>query len=75
MISDRENEVKVKKYADENHYTILANTFGTLEYVKYCYGEMKTRTTEFLKWSKGSDTITITKEGISKKIKISEVSK
>ena len=70
MLSDRENEIKVKKYADANHYTILANTFGTLEYVKYCYEE--NRTTEFLKWAKGSDKVTITRKGISKKIKISD---
>ena len=69
--TERENENKVKKYADENNFTILANTFGSLEYVKYCYGKM--RTTAFLKWSKGSDTITITKEGSSKKINLSEV--
>ena len=68
MISDRMNEVKVKRYAEANHFTILANTFGTLEYVKYCYGEM--RTTAFLKWSKGSDSVTISKDGTDKKIKI-----
>ena len=73
MISDRENEIKVRKYASDNRYTILANTFGALEYVKYCYNEM--RTTSFLKWSKGSDCITITKEGISKKLKLSEIYK
>ena len=71
MISDKEYENKVKRYAEENHYTILANTFGTLEYVKYCYGEM--RSTAFLKWSKGSDTIIETKQGTTKRIKISEV--
>jgi hypothetical protein len=68
MISDRVNEVKVKKYAEATHFTILANTFGTLEYVKYCYGEM--RTTAFLKWPKGSDSVTISKDGTDKKIKI-----
>ena len=71
MISDKENENKVKKYASDNHYTILANTFGALEYVKYSYE--KQRLTEFLKWSKGSDIITVTREGITKKIKLSDV--
>jgi len=71
MKSDREDEIKVKKYADDNRYTILANTFGALEYVKYCY-EKKT-TTAFLKWPKGSDTLSITKEGITKKIKLTEI--
>jgi len=71
MRTERENENKVKKYADENNFTILANTFGSLEYVKYCYG--KIRSTTFLKWSKGSDTMTITNEGSSKKINLSEV--
>ena len=73
MITDRENENKVKKYATENYYTLVANTFGTLEYVKYCYED--TRTTEFLKWPKGSDSITIIKKGITKKIKLEDVKK
>ena len=73
MLNDRENENKVKQYAENNNYTILANTFGALEYVKYCYGEM--RSTAFLKWSKGSDTITITEKGKSKKIKLLEIEK
>lgn len=71
MISDRENEIKVKRYATENHYTILANTLGALEYVKYCYVGM--RTTSFLKWPKGSDAITVTKNGVTKKLKISDI--
>ena len=68
MISDRENEVKIKQFAEKNHYTILANTLGTLEYVKYCYKEQ--RATNFLKWPKGSDSVIISNDGISKKIKI-----
>ena len=71
MIIDYEKEIKVKKYASENHYTILANTFGALEYVKYCY--KKKTATAFLKWPKGSDTLSITKEGITKKIKLTEI--
>jgi hypothetical protein len=71
VITDRENEIKVKKYADANQYTILANTFGCLEYVKYCYKD--SRVTEFLKWPKGSDTISITRKGITKKIKLIDV--
>ena len=68
MISDRENEVKIKQFAEKNRYTILANTLGTLEYVKYCY-EVQ-RATNFLKWPKGSDSVIIVTDGISKKIKI-----
>ena len=64
MLNDRENEIKVKKYAEENRYTILANTFGALEYVKYCY--VNNKISETLKWPKGSDTFSITKEGITK---------
>ncbi len=71
MINDREKENKVKKYAEQNNYTILANTFGSLEYVKYHYGEM--RTTAFLKWPKGSDVISVTNEGVTRKIKIDEI--
>ena len=52
MIYEKESEVKVKRYADSNNYTILANTFGALEYVKYDYS--KYRVTKFLKWSKKS---------------------
>ena len=70
MVNDRENENKVKKYAADNHYTILANTFGTLEYVKYSYS--KCRTTSFLKWSKGCDTVTLTIEGVTRKINLIE---
>lgn len=73
MLSDKENENKVKKYAEENHFTILANTFGALEYVKYCY--VKNNVSEFLKWPKGSDEISITKEGITKKIKLLKMEK
>ena len=71
MINDREVETKIKKYASENHYTILANTLGALEYVKYCYKDFKT--TSFLKWAKGSDTFTITKKGKIKKINIEDI--
>ena len=73
MISDKESEIKVKKYANDNRYTILANTFGALEFVKYCYEEK--RLTEFLKWTKGSSVITVTREGISKKINLSDIGK
>ena len=73
MVNDRENENKVKKYAAEHHYTILANTFGTLEYVRYSFKDR--RTTSFLKWSKGCDNITVTNEGITKKIYLSELGK
>lgn len=71
MITEKDSEIKVIKYAEKNNYTILANTFGSLEYVKYCHG--KNLIAEFLKWPKGSDSLIITKEGISKKIKLSEV--
>ena len=73
MLNDKENENKVKKYAEENHYTILANTFGALEYVKYCYGE--SNVTEFLKWPKGSNEISITKKGITRKINLLKLEK
>lgn len=71
MINDRESENKIKKYASENHFTILANTFGTLEYVKYCYNDYRTKS--FLKWSKGSNIFTVTSKGITKKIKIEDI--
>ena len=71
MISDREYENKVKKYAEENHYTILANTFGALEYVKYSYTDSKV--TSFLKWPKGSDIIAISENGKTKKIDLKTI--
>ena len=73
MVSERETEIKVMEYASKNNYTILANTFGALEYVKYDYRDVKT--TKFLKWSKGSDTITIKENNIKTKIKIVELDK
>ena len=72
MICEKESELKVKKYAENNNYTILANTFGALEYVKYDYKEL--RVAKFLKWSKGSDSISITANNNTKKIKLSEIS-
>ena len=73
MVNDRENETKVKLYASDNRYTILANTFGALEYVKYCYEDF--RVTSFLKWPKGSDAITIEENNKLTKIKIEELDK
>ena len=71
MISEKESETKVKKYANENNYTILANTFGTLEYVKYDY--TAGRVTKFLKWPKGSDSISISVNNETTKIKLSDI--
>ena len=71
MISERDTEIKVINYAEANQYTILANTFGALEYVKYDFTNGKT--TKFLKWCKGSDKITIKENKKELKIKISEL--
>ena len=71
MISERDTEIKVVKYAEANQYTILANTFGSIEYVKYDF--TNGRTTKFLKWHKGSDNITIRENKKELKIKISEL--
>ena len=71
MISEKEIENKVKKYAENNNYTILANTLGALEYVKYDY--KKGRVSKFLKWYKGADNIAITENKTTKKINISEI--
>ena len=73
MICERETEIKVMKYADKNHYTILANTFGALEYVKYEYNDV--RITKFLKWPKGSDAIIIKENDKKTKIKITDLEK
>ena len=71
MICEKESEVKVKKYADNNNYTILANTFGALEYVKYDF--KLGRVAKFLKWPKGSDYISISENNETVKIKLSEI--
>lgn len=73
MLSDKENENKVKKYADENNFTIIANKLGSLEYVKYC--SVETSVIEFLKWPKGADEMSLTRKGIVKKIKIVSLEK
>ena len=71
MICEKESETKVKKYAENNNYTILANTFGALEYVKYDYVE--NRIAKFLKWPKGSDSVTITANNQTTRLKLSEM--
>ena len=71
MINDKEKENKVKKYADENFYTILANTHGCLEYVKYNSSDI--RLTSFLKWPKGADSITISTSNKTTKLQLSEI--
>ena len=71
MICEKETENKVKRYAENNNYTILANTFGALEYVKYDFTQ--NRIAKFLKWPKGSDNLTITIENKVTKIKLSEI--
>ena len=73
MICERDDEIKVMEYASKNNYTILANTLGALEYVKYDYNNI--RTAKFLKWPKGSDSITIRDDNKSIKIKIKELEK
>lgn len=71
MICERDVEIKIMEYASKNNYTILANTLGALEYVKYEYHN--SRTAKFLKWPKGSDTITIKENNKLTKIKIKEL--
>ena len=66
MINDYSVEQMIKKYAVENKYTLIANTFGSLEYIKYIDRNINT-----LKWSKGSDSVIIA----GKKIKIDNLIK
>jgi len=68
MTSEKEITDKIKNYAALNQYTILSNTFGMIEYIKFCY--KKNKIVSHLKWIKGSNFITITKNNISKKIDI-----
>ena len=58
MICERDKELKVLKYARENNYTIIANTFGSIHFVKY--DNRGQSATKFLKWPKGSTKITLT---------------
>ena len=71
MICERETEIKVKEYAEKNHYTILANTLGSIEYVKYCNKGIQS--TSFLKWPKGSDSIIIEDSKNKVRINIKEL--
>ena len=71
MVSDQEKENKVIKYAKENNYTILANTHGALEYVKYDI--VKSRMTTFMKWPKGSDTVMLSIDGNVTKVEIDKL--
>ena len=73
MITERDTELKVMEYASKNNYTILANTLGALEYVKYDYENMKTA--KFLKWPKGCNEVTIKTNNKITKIKITELVK
>lgn len=74
MIDDYDVQRAVQRYADENRYTLIANTPGSLEFVKYeaiKKGGVSLRT---LKWSKGSDTVTISnKDNKFKKYKIEKL--
>ncbi len=72
MICDTEEENKVKKYAELNNYTMLADRLGYIEYVKY--SSFKTGSVPvFLKWPKGSHKLIFTKEGIVEKISLSDI--
>jgi hypothetical protein len=72
MIPETEARFKVIKYAEKNNYTILANTFGALEYVKYEFKD-GVNNTVFLKWPKGGNEIMISKNKKTKKINLSEL--
>jgi len=71
MICEKEKERKVQKYAEINNYTIIANTLGAIEYVKYDYSEG--RSAKFLKWPKGADSVTIMINKKTTKISITEL--
>ena len=54
MVDDYNIERLVKNYARENNYTLVANTPGTLEYVKYVGGSSKIT---IMKWPRGCNSI------------------
>lgn len=69
MIDDYHVQKIVAEYALNNRYTLVANTPGSLEYVKFETGS----TMSTMKWSKGSDTIIITVNNSNEKIKIEKI--
>ena len=56
MVDDYNIERLVKNYARENNYTLVANTPGTLEYVKYVGGSSKIT---IMKWPRGCNSIIV----------------
>jgi hypothetical protein len=70
MIDDYPVERLVRKYAKENQYTLVANTPGTLEYVKYV-----NKTITIMKWPKGSGSVTIHSGLVSEKLKLNTIIK
>lgn len=71
MMCERDKELKVLKYAKENNYTILANTFGSIQFVKYDYENQ--RVAKFLKWPKGSNKITLTCNEVKTTVDLAEM--
>jgi hypothetical protein len=69
MVDDYPTEKLIQKYAKENKFTLIANSPGTLEYVKFDK-DSKKHDIIMMKWSKGTDDIIITSNGISKRLKI-----
>ena len=57
MVDDYATEKLIKRYAEENYFTLVSNSPGSLEYVKYINNDMKK--IMLLKWPKGSDTVII----------------
>lgn len=69
MIDDYHVQKIIEDYALKNKFTLVANTLGSLQYVKY--NSKKLIIT--MKWSKGSDTIIFKLKDKTKKINISEL--
>lgn len=56
MVDDYNTERLVKNYARENNYTLVANTPGTLEFVKYDEGVSRMI---IMKWPRGCSSIIV----------------
>jgi hypothetical protein len=68
MVDDYMTEKLIKKHAKEQGYTLVANSYGSLSYVKYIKGEMT-----IMKWHKGANDINITTKDKTEKIPISNL--
>ena len=70
MVDDYPIERKIRQYAIENNFTLVANTPGTLEYVKY---NKNSTTMTIMRWPKGSKSVVINKGSGEERINLNNL--